>query len=124
MKKIWISVIISILLVCSISVSAFAVGLGDMTQDQTRSQIQNHQQNQSCKQTEVSAADREQARLQTRDRLQIADQAKTEYQERLQQQDGSCFTDTEQHWAKEQIGSSVTRAEATAMLMRILEMLE
>lgn len=112
MKKVWMSVIVSIMLVCSISISAFAAGSGGMiqgqTQDQTQSQAQDRAQDQSCKQTEVNTADREQARLQTRDRLQISDQAEAQYQDRLQQQDQtqSCFTDTEQHWAREQIGSA------------------
>ncbi|MPM04824.1 hypothetical protein SDC9_51105 [bioreactor metagenome] len=112
MKKIWMSVIVSIMLVCSISISAFAAGSGsmtqDQTQDQTQSQTQDRAQDQSCKQTEVNTADREQARLQIRDRLQISDQAEAQYQDRLQQQDQtrSCFTDTEQHWAREQIGSA------------------
>jgi hypothetical protein len=72
------------------------------TQDQSQAQEQNRQQ------TEVSATEREQAKLRVRDRLQISDQANTRYQDRLQQQDqtGSCFNDTNQHWAREQMNTA------------------
>lgn len=103
MKKL-MAFIISIILICGISIPAFAAGSGSMT----KSQNQDRTQDRSCEQTEVNATEREQAKLQVRNRLQISDQAETHYQERLQQQNQtrSCFNDTEQHWAREQISSA------------------
>ena len=120
MKKV-LAFMISLILICGISIPAFAAGPAqdqardqarDQAQDQARDQAQDQArsqpQNQSRQQTEVSAAEREQAKLQVRDRLQISDQANTQYQNRLQQQDQarSCFNDTDQHWAGEQIKSA------------------
>lgn len=100
MKKLLYSSLISMILIFSLAISAFAAGSGSMTQDRTESQDR--------VQTAVDEAEQEQARLQVRDRLQINEQAEDCYQERLQQQDqtGSCFSDTEQHWAREQITSA------------------
>ncbi|MEA4934875.1 MAG: S-layer homology domain-containing protein [Lawsonibacter sp.] len=145
MKKV-MAFVMSIILVCGISIPALAAGSGAMTQDQTQgqtqdqtsqsqtqgqtqdqtqSQTQNQTQSQTqdqtrdrtqeqirdrlkdqgCQQTEVSAAQREQAKLQIRNQFQISDRANTQYQQRMQQmeQNGSCFNDTDQHWAMAQI---------------------
>lgn len=151
MRKIF-AFMISLILICGISIPAFAAGSGAMadsqaqdhtenqaqdqsqdqsqgqnqnqTQDQNQNQNQDQSQSQSQsqnqgqdqnqaqaqngQQTEVSAAQREQAKLQVRNRLQISDEANTRYQQRLQQQeqDRSCFSDTDQNWAREQIDSA------------------
>lgn len=96
--------LISLILICGISIPAFAAGSGVMAQDQARDRLKD----QSCQQTEVSAAERDQAKLQVRSRLHISDTANTQYQQRLQQQeqDGSCFSDTDKHWASAQINSA------------------
>jgi len=99
MKKVT-AFLISLILICGISTPALAAGPGAMTQSQT--------QDQSCQQTEISAAEREQAKLQIRNQFHISDQANTQYQQRMQQkeQSGSCFNDTDQHWARAQINSA------------------
>lgn len=115
MKKI-MALILSISLVCSISVTAFAAGSGVMAQNQTQDssqgstqdEAQTQTQSQDRVQSEVNAQEQEQAKLQVRDRLQITDQAKIQQQDRLQMQDQtqSGFADTEQHWAREQVGAA------------------
>lgn len=100
-QNVWMTLVMAAVLICGSSVPAIAAGTGGMAQEQTQEQTQTQIQTQ----TEVDLADREQARLQARDRLQISDEAKTQYQERLQKQDqtASCFCDTRQYWAEEQI---------------------
>ncbi|MGE4354618.1 MAG: S-layer homology domain-containing protein [Oscillospiraceae bacterium] len=108
MKKI-IALIITVTLICALAIPAFASESGNTakgrTADQTQDQTGSRAQDQSRDQTEECAAEREQAKLQIRDRLQIRDQAQAQYQARLQQQDQSqsCFNDTETHWANQQI---------------------
>jgi hypothetical protein len=100
MKKA-MAILVSVVLLFGVSTTAFAAGSGTVTGTQT----QDRARDQSC-QTEVCEADREQARLQVRDRIQISEEALTQYRERLQTETGACFCDTEQHWAREQIGAA------------------
>ncbi|MEA5038614.1 MAG: S-layer homology domain-containing protein [Clostridiaceae bacterium] len=100
MKKM-VSLALTVLLICGTSAPASAVYSAMTAGTQTQSQAQDRTQEKSCKQTEICTADREQARLQIKDRLQICDQAKIQYQQ--QDQTRSSFGDTDQHWANDQI---------------------
>ncbi|HPE16557.1 MAG TPA: S-layer homology domain-containing protein [Oscillospiraceae bacterium] len=101
MKKNALSLLMALLLVCSVSVPALATGDGTADRDQT----QDRAQDQTCLQSEDCTEEEEQARLRLRDRLSVSDDAKTQAQARLQEKDetGSCFTDTEGHWAGEEL---------------------
>lgn len=111
MKKV-MAILVSLTLICGISISALAAGSGammqDQKQDQTQDQTREPLKDQSCQQTEVSAAEREEARLQVRNKFQISDRANTQYQQRAQkmEQNGSFFKDIDQHWARAQINSA------------------
>lgn len=100
MKKTYFASLAAVILTCSMTVSAFAVGSGSMSQTKTQSQ--------TCLQTQICEADQTQARDQLRTRLQICDETKLQQRTRLQQQDQTqaCFADTEQHWADAQIRSA------------------
>lgn len=99
MKKTQFASFVAAAVLCSMTVSAAAVGNGSVSQTKTQSQ--------TCLTTGCEA-DREQARDRLRTRLQICDEAKLQQQSRLQQQDQtqSGFNDTEQHWANAQICSA------------------
>lgn len=101
MKKKGLSLLTALLLVCSVSVPALAAGNG--TPDRGREQSRT--QDRTCLQSEDCTEEREQARLRLRDRLSVSDGAKARARERLQEKEEapSCFTDTEEHWAREEL---------------------
>jgi len=102
MKRLLFVLGISTVLILCLSVVALA---NDTTQTQARDQIQSKIQLQDCVQTDIAVADRDQARLQLRDRLQLIDQDKISDQA---DGTGEVFTDTAQHWAREQICLAAT----------------
>jgi len=110
--------VLAVIMVCSIPTGALGAGSGDMVREQIRAQAQSQTQDQTrsqdCTQLRTQSQLQDQTKLQDQDKIQlrqrlhITEEAQLQLQERLHTQDQNqlCFSDIEQHWAREQIRSA------------------